>query len=447
MFASAHRASRALRTAPAVLACASAGSFALAQSEGDDRLPSFSEAEHTAIVRTGRPAVQRSACGSLGAGPVLAASAVADEDIDDLASSSSLDDDVQITDDDIPGRKKALISAPSVTISADGEEVEVEEELPSSQDVVLSYDDIDNVTNIAPHVKSKPIELVLMRSLKRGAGADTFGDAPITDAWGSITRGVSSLMPRSLFARKRVWFHEGDSASGDTLLEDTDVTGDTTPGGRNDLSLQAVIFPKTGNPMMPSGLVSTNLGCKIRGSDFTLEYSAALDSRKEDEHSLTYFQTVLPSVALGTSVTAEGGSFLSALPSTFRYGAMAAYTPDGASSTWMARYNPADADGVVRVRHFREVNEKAKLMTEVAVREDMSSEMVAAIELPLRQEPFMRDPYTVLKAAITSAGKLSATLEHSLAMGSDCMGRLEIGASVDAATDTNTVSVGYMLQA
>ncbi|KAA0171418.1 hypothetical protein FNF27_06328 [Cafeteria roenbergensis] len=577
MFASAHRASRALRTAPAVLACASAGSFALAQSEGDDRLPSFSEAEHTAIVRTGRPAVQRSACASLGAGPVLAASAVADEDIDDLASSSSLDDDVQITDDDIPGRKKALvrlpsasqfakglvsvvrlpwdivtgaidedgneISAPSVTISADGEEVEVEEELPSSQDVVLSYDDIDNVTNIAPHVKSKPIELVLMRSLKRGAGADTFGDAPITDAWGSITRGVSSLMPRSLFARKRVWFHEGDSASGDTLLEDTDVTGDTTPskgsaavaaaaagakepgseeddddldmgdvgsgasmlvqinaglgtaprtqgapgdgldlmvvpllvmgrwtaatncqrfagastpilipnvrrsGGRNDLSLQAVIFPKTGNPMMPSGLVSTNLGCKIRGSDFTLEYSAALDSRKEDEHSLTYFQTVLPSVALGTSVTAEGGSFLSALPSTFRYGAMAAYTPDGASSTWMARYNPADADGVVRVRHFREVNEKAKLMTEVAVREDMSSEMVAAIELPLRQEPFMRDPYTVLKAAITSAGKLSATLEHSLAMGSDCMGRLEIGASVDAATDTNTVSVGYMLQA
>lgn len=152
-------------------------------------------------------------------------------------------------------------------------------------------------------------------------------------------------------------------------------------------------------------------------------------------------------MALGTSVTAEGGSFLSALPSTFRYGAMAAYTPDGASSTWMARYNPADADGVVRVRHFREVNEKAKLMTEVAVREDMSSEMVAAIELPLRQEPFMRDPYTVLKAAITSAGKLSATLEHSLAMGSDCMGRLEIGASVDAATDTNTVSVGYMLQA
>lgn len=228
-----------------MLACASAGSFALAQSEGDDRvrrlraalappsarlaqatphgsaplhcrkrcrqslrrqerparvlraaaapplspfrkrsqLPSFSEAEHTAIVRTGRPAVQRSACGSLGAGPVLAASAVADEDIDDLASSSSLDDDVQITDDDIPGRKKALvrlpsasqfakglvsvvrlpwdivtgaidedgneISAPSVTISADGEEVEVEEELPSSQDVVLSYDDIDNVTNIA----------------------------------------------------------------------------------------------------------------------------------------------------------------------------------------------------------------------------------------------------------------------------------------------------------
>jgi hypothetical protein len=185
----------------------------------------------------------------------------------------------------------------------------------------------------------------------------------------------------------------------------------------------------------------------VRGPDYTVEYSGALDTRQPDEHKFIYFQTILPAVAIGGSVAASGGKFLDDLPDQIRFGAMAAYTPDGGTTSWLARYDPSDSNAMVRLRHFREVNERAKLMTEVTLREDMSSEALAAIELPLRQEPFMREPYTLLKASVSSSGVMKATLEHSLAQGSDCMGRLEIGASVDAFTDTNCVSLGYMLQA
>jgi hypothetical protein len=185
-----------------------------------------------------------------------------------------------------------------------------------------------------------------------------------------------------------------------------------------------------------------------RGEDYTLEYAASLDARQPDEHKLTYFQTVFPSVAMGGSVTLSGGSFCSAIPSDPKYGVFAAYTKEDGANMWMAQYQQAPGDGVsFRVRHFREINEQAKLMTEFAVKEDGTSETIAAMDLPLRQEPFMRDPYTSLKASISSSGVMKAMLEHALAAGSDCMGRLELGASIDPFRDTNSVTVGYFLQA
>lgn len=81
------------------------------------------------------------------------------------------------------------------------------------------------------------------------------------------------------------------------------------------------------------------------------------------------------------------------------------------------------------------------------LKEDMASEMSAFVELPLRYEPqLVHGPYTTLKAGITSAGVVTAAVEHTIAAGSEYSGKVEVVASVDAWRDENEVAVSYSMQ-
>lgn len=204
---------------------------------------------------------------------------------------------------------------------------------------------------LQPIVRSKPIELVLMRSIKRGAGEDLLGERPIGDAYDAVSGALSAMMPGWL--KDQLWSSHMAPGEGedDDLLMQTDASGSlaaakaeaeasaipgeesddedlgmddesnnamlvqinaglTTAsrssdsqndgldlmvvpllvlgrwnlaanmqrlqgqsipiiipnarrtGGKHDVSVQAVVFPDTGNIMMPSGLVSSVLGCK-----------------------------------------------------------------------------------------------------------------------------------------------------------------------------------------
>jgi len=111
--------------------------------------------------------------------PVLTASAVVAEE-EDLAGSSDLDD-IEVTDDDIPGRKRAAVRIPSLyefgsglvgvfrlpwdilsgAMGEDGRivraalfdaEDDAKADEASDDDAVLSFDDLDNATSIAVSV-------------------------------------------------------------------------------------------------------------------------------------------------------------------------------------------------------------------------------------------------------------------------------------------------------
>lgn len=119
--------------------------------------------------------------------------AAASADEDDLAASSDLDTEVQITDDDIPGRKKSVFRIPSVSRMAAGavgvarlpwDIVTGEIDDPSeaskrptsdsdddpalrsdADDTVLSFDDLMSATGIAVSLASSIAKAMLPQEL------------------------------------------------------------------------------------------------------------------------------------------------------------------------------------------------------------------------------------------------------------------------------------------
>jgi hypothetical protein len=82
-------------------------------------------------------------------------------------------------------------------------------------------------SNSQPVVRSKPIELILMKSIKQGAGEDLLGERPVGDAYDAVTGALSGLVPQWL--KDRLWSsHKARGLGGDDdddLLLQTDTTG------------------------------------------------------------------------------------------------------------------------------------------------------------------------------------------------------------------------------
>jgi hypothetical protein len=328
---------------------------------------------------------------------VVAASVGAEED-DDLAGSSDLDA-IVVDDQDLPGGKGGLRAptlgrllsgfGPLLRLPWDvlvneedararrrkqqrvgGDEEEVDD--GEKDDSPLTFEELVNATALAvsvpcgcgrigsrvcvfsqPELKSKPVSLIVIKTMKSGLGEDTFGADPLGGVASAVTGLAKSILPtkllrRALFSRTPSLLGEeedhlleetaddearpvgstdvglegtvpGDEqddaelgmgeAAGSTFLVQTNVglgNGSLEPdapsdgldlmvvpllvlgkwtlagncqrihqatlpilipnarrsGGRTDATFQAVLFPETGNPMMASGLVSSNVTFK-----------------------------------------------------------------------------------------------------------------------------------------------------------------------------------------